>query len=282
MAVRPAQEIAAQAEAIGAGTLERRIRAYADSREYQRLVQVLNTMLARLDAAFEAQRRFTGNASHELRSPLTALRGELELARRRERPAAEYQRVIDSALEEVERLSRTTDDLLVLARADAGLMQFERRPIDLAERARDNAARLRTAAAERGITLDVACDDAVPVAGDTGLLDRLIWNLLENAAKFTPPGGRLRLRTERDGGAGVLEVTDSGPGIPAEEAERVFERFYRGDESRTPLRETAGTGLGLSIVRAVADLHGATVTADAAAGGGARFRVRFPAIVNES
>lgn len=277
LAVRPVHAITGQAEAIGAGTLERRISAYADSREYQRLVQVLNTMLARLDAAFEAQRRFTGNASHELRSPLTALRGELELARRRERSPDEYRRVIDSALEEVDRLSRTTEDLLVLARADAGVMQVDRHRIDLAERVRAAATRLTAPAAERSITLTAECDDAVPVQGDAGLLDRLIWNLVENAVKFSPPGGWVRVRTARDDDAGILEVTDSGPGIPAAEAERVFERFYRGDESRTPTRETAGTGLGLSIVRAVADLHGASVSAANAESGGAVFRVRFPA-----
>lgn len=277
-ALRPVHAITGQAEAIGAGTLERRISAYADSREYQRLVQVLNTMLERLDSAFEAQRRFTGNASHELRSPLTALRGELELARRRDRAPEEYRRVIESALEEAERLSDTTEDLLTLARADAGLIQVEHRRMDLAERARDAVTRLGAAAAERSVSLEPDCDDPVSIPADAGLVDRLIWNLIENAIKFSPTGGTVRVITRMDNGSGMIEVADTGPGIPDGEEDRLFERFYRGDDSRTPTRETAGTGLGLSIVRAVADLHHATVSAANAEGGGAVFRVRFPTI----
>ncbi|MBI4408862.1 MAG: HAMP domain-containing protein [Gemmatimonadetes bacterium] len=275
-AVRPVHEIIDQAEAIEAGTLERRISAYADSREYQRLVQVLNTMLERLAAAFEAQRRFTADASHELRSPLTALRGELELARRRPRSPEEYERVIDSALEEVQRLSRVAEDLLTLARSDAGALEMRATRTDLAACARDVAERLRHEARAKRIELKLDALEPVAAYADGDLVGRMVWNLLSNAIKFTPAGGQVTLRVGTEEGSPVLEVADTGPGLPAEALPRVFDRFYQADPARTPGGNASGTGLGLAIVRALAEAHGARVEAANRNGGGAVFRVRFP------
>lgn len=275
-AVRPVKEIIDQAEAIGAGSLRERISAYADTHEYQRLVQVLNGMLERLNQAFEAQRRFTADASHELRSPLTALKGELELARRRERAPEEYRRVMDSALEEVERLAAITENLLTLARSDAGAMEPRFQRVNLAERAARTVERLRPKAEDKRIRLQVTAKGATSGLFDPDLVDRLIWNLVDNAIKFTTPGGRVEVRVQGEDGEASVEVADTGPGIREHALPRIFDRFYRGDDSRTPSSHTAGSGLGLAIVKAIAEAHGGRVSAENRPEGGALFRVRLP------
>jgi two-component system OmpR family sensor kinase len=275
-AVRPIHQIIDQAEAIEAGSLDRGIRASADSREYHRLVAVLNGMLGRLRSAFDAQRRFTADASHELRSPLTALRGELELARRRERSPDEYRRVIDSSLEEVDRLSRMAEDLLTLARSDAGVMQprFDRG--DLADCVTQAVDRLRGAASSGQVELAVQARGDTHGCFDADLLKRLVWNLVDNAVRMTPAGGRVEVRVGRTDGRVMLEVLDTGPGIPDDQTEHIFDRFVRLDESRTP-EPAAGTGLGLAIVRSIARAHHGEVWVENRPEGGACFRVELPA-----
>ena len=270
--VTPVRDITRQAEEIGAETLGRRITAHADTREYRRLVDVLNTMLERLDAAFEAQRRFTGDASHELRSPLTALRGEIELALRKERSTDEYHRVLESALEEVERLSGLANELLILARSDAGVIEPRRRDVDLGEPARRAVERARSRAATRGIRLEV---EVAPVSGlwDPELLERMAFNLVDNAVKYTGAGGVVKVKVRSTGEVAELLVVDTGPGLREEDRRRIFERFYRADAARA---DAEGVGLGLSIVRAIAAAHGGRVTAENRLEGGARFVVRLP------
>ena len=275
-AVQPVHEIIDQAEAIEAGTLQQRITAEADSQEYERLVNVLNTMLERLEASFESQRRFTADASHELRSPLTALKGEIEVALRRDRPPEEYRRVLESNLQEVDRLALLADDLLTLARSDAGVMQPRLRTVDLAERVERVLERVRPEAERSGITIQgVSSGDTVGLFDDR-LLDRLVWNLVDNAIKYTPRDGHVEVRCRGAGRNVVLEVADTGPGIPRADADRVFDRFYRVDESRTSAAVAGGTGLGLAIVRAVVDAHGGSVHNENRPGGGTLFRVRLP------
>ncbi len=275
--VRPVDEIIDQTEEIGAHTLGRRIEAYADTQEYQRLVQVLNTMLERLDRAFEAQRRFTADASHELRSPLTALQGELELALRRERAPEEYRRVIASALEEGRRLARTAEDLLTLARADAGVLRPRLRSGDLAPIAARTCDRLRSTADGKRIELSFENRGAPDVPVDPELVERLAYNLIENAVKYTPRGGRINVTLAPEPEGALLLVEDSGPGLPESQIDRIFDRFFRFDEARTSSMEPGGAGLGLSIAHAIASAHGATVDAANRTGGGAAFRVHFPA-----
>ena len=274
-AINPVNEIIAQAKEIGGGTISRRISAYANSDEYRGLVEVLNTMLDRLEDAFEAQRRFTADASHELRSPLTALRGELELARRRKRDTAEYERTIDSALEEVERLSRITEDLLTLARSDSGVLILRSETVELSAAAEEVISRLQSMAVQKNVAIRAEFDDNGIVHGDPDLLKRLVWNLVGNAVKFTPTGGQVVVRIDRVDRGARLQVADTGPGIPPEAVDHIFERFYQVNEARTGGDSPAGTGLGLAIARAIADLHGASVVAtnrDV----GALFTVRFP------
>lgn len=274
--IRPVNQIIDQAEAVEAQTLDRRIDAHADSREYQRLVRVLNTMLARLDRAFESQRRFTGDASHELRGPLTALRGEVELALRREREPEEYRRVLQSNLQEVERLSRLAEDLLTLARSDAGVIEPRLARTAVGARAAEVVRRLERRASERDVDLELAVAGDDEGLLDPGLLDQLLWNLVDNAVKFTPPGGRVDVAI--DGAPETIEITvaDTGPGVPPDELDRLFERFYRADSSRTPSGATSGTGLGLSIVRAIVEVQGGTVRAANRPAGGTALTVRLP------
>jgi two-component system OmpR family sensor kinase len=271
LATRPAEEIAAQAEAIEAGTLSARITAHATVAEYASLVAVLNAMLDRLDRAFEAQRRFVADASHELRSPLTVLRGDLDVALRRERSPQEYRETLERMREETARMTVLAENLLVLARADAGLPATSLADLDLADVAGRVVERAARQADTAGIVLTVEAAPA-PVRGDAALLERAVGNLVENAVRYVPRGSRVTVRCARSGGLAALDVEDDGPGIPAEHAPLVFERFYRGDPARG---RDAGTGLGLPIARAIVEAHGGRLTLERASPG-TLFRVAIP------
>lgn len=251
IALRPTQEITEQAESIREGTPSPTITAHADVEEFTRLVRVLNAMLARLDNAFDSQRRFTADASHELRGPLTALRGELDLALKRDRDGTEYRTVLGRCREEVIRLTRLATDLLTLARSDSGLAAQEVSDLDLSILAGRVVERFRAAAAERSIKL-VLRGEPTPVRGDPGMLDRVVSNLLDNAIKHATAGTSIEL----DIGSAAevtLSVRDQGPGVAAAMVPHIFDRFFRGDDSSRP---ATGTGLGLAIARAAAEAHG--------------------------
>lgn len=271
-AVRPAREIAEQAEAITAGSLAARIQAHADTTEYERLVAVLNGMLERLDSAFAAQQRFVADAGHEIRHPVAVLRAALELALRRERSPEEYRRAIEDAAGQADRIGVLAEGLLTLARADAGVLRPERTRQDLGELARSAARRFDTVAANRGITLTVR---AAPVLAsvDAELVDRVLDNLLDNALKFTPAGGVVEVVVERDGGHAFVHVADTGPGVPVEYRSRLFERFFRADASRSP---EGGAGLGLAIAKGIAEAHGGDVLYQPREPTGSCFTLRLP------
>ncbi len=289
--VRPVHEIMDQAEVIGAGSLDTRIEAYADSREYRRLVEVLNTMLGRIQDAFVAQTRFTADASHELRSPLTALRGEIEVALRKDRSPEEYRDVLESNLEEILRLGRITEDLLMIARAeavgevgpgggeDAAAQHVPGGP-DAARASPGEIVstvieRLRPQAAYRQIALTAVTSRVRVTVPDTDRFARIVWNLVDNALKFSPVGSEVTVTLGSHAGTLVLTVEDTGPGLD-DDPERLFDRFVRKDRARTPGAQDAGTGLGLSVVRAIVEGWGGRVEAANRAEGGARFRVEIP------
>ena len=274
-AVRPVNEIIDQAEAVEAGTLGLGISAYADSREYQRLVQVLNSMLTRIQVAFESQRRFVADASHELRSPLTVMRGELELALRRERSSEEYREFMESTLEEAIRLSRITEDLLTLARADAGATVARRQQVDLAPDIEGLIGRLRARAEQQAMVLTFETDGSTEGSFDVELVDQVVWNLVDNAIRYSPSGSEVSVRLEGGTEGVTITVADSGPGL-GPNPERLFERFLRHDPARTRTGEAGGTGLGLSIVRSLTRTMGGSVTAANRPGGGALFTVALP------
>jgi len=274
VALRPTREITEQGRAIEAGTLSERITAHADVVEFQSLVTVLNGMLDRLDQAFQVQRRFTADASHELRAPLTVLRGDIDVALNRERTPEEYRATLERCREEVVGLARLAENLLVLARSDAGFPLEQRSDIDVTGLAAQTAELYRTLAAERGIKIDVIGDHAV-ASGDPRLLSRVVGNLIDNAVKFSPPGGRV-VAEVRNGNEVVLTVRDEGPGIAPEHVPHLFTRFFRGDPARP---RADGAGLGLAIAQAGAEAHGGRLEFVGNAPG-AVFRLSLPKVAD--
>lgn len=271
-ALRPVDRMVEAAQRISAERLAERVEETGAGDELDRLAQTLNRMLSRLDAAFQQVRRFSADASHELQTPLTTLRGELEVALRSSRTPEEYQETLKSALEEIERISRLVEGLLILARAESGALRMDRRPVDLAELAEEVYWRLKVLADERSVDLRMDSLEPVTVTGDRDRLRRLLVNLVDNAVKYTGPGGRVSLSVVREGDQGVMEVSDTGPGIPPEEQEQIFQPFFR---SEGVLAEQ-GSGLGLSIARSIALAHGGELSVQSTPGKGSTFRVGLP------
>jgi two-component system OmpR family sensor kinase len=271
-ALKPVQRITEQAEGIEVGSLDQRITAHARTAEFHGLVAVLNRMLDRLDQAFRSQKRFIADASHELRSPIAAMRGHLEVVRRRERSRAEYEETIDTALAEVRRLQALAEDLLTLARRDAGVLEARMLRLDLAKVV-DEAMREHTKTAQlEGATIRADLAGGSHVFADPDLLARLLRNLIENALNYTLPGGEVILSVGGGTDSAWVEVADTGPGIAPEHLPHIFERFYRGDAARN---RTGGTGLGLAIAQAIAQAHGGQLIARNRPEGGAVFRLEL-------
>jgi two-component system OmpR family sensor kinase len=277
--LRPLEEMQDTAGAIAAGDLSRRVEVTDENTEVGRLGIALNEMLHRIERAFDERaasearlRRFVGDASHELRTPLTSIRGYAELFRRgaAERPEdlAKAMRRIE---EEADRMGVLVDDLLLLARLDQG-RPLEKQPVDLTRITRDAVDDARTVAPER--TIDYSPNGSIFVTGDEARLRQVLANLLQNAVRHTPPDTPVHVRVASAPDEAVIEVADEGPGMPPEEAARVFERFWRADSSRT--RASGGTGLGLAIVAAIAEAHGGRAEVVTAPSQGATFRVRLP------
>ena len=239
--------------------------------ELQPLVASLNGLLERLSDALTAQRRFTADAAHELRTPLAALKLQLDLARRAT-AADERAAALDDLEAGVARTSHVVEQLMTLARVEPEALALKRTDCDLVAIAKDAIVARAALAADKAIDLGLAHETPAVVAGDPASLAILLSNLLDNALRYTPRGGRIDVSVERDERGTVLVVADTGPGIAAVDRARVFDRFYRGE-----VNEEAGSGLGLSIVKRIADAHGAAITLDAPREGtGLVVRVTFP------
>lgn len=270
VALQPVNEIAGQAAALGPGSLAARITAHNDVAEFQQLVGILNEMLDRLQRTLEGQQRFTADASHELRGPLHVLRGEIDLALKRERSGEEYRDFLRRCHAEVVRLTRLAQDLLMLARADGGGMVLRPETLDLAELVESVVARHAPLAEERGVRLG-ATTHSVLVEADRDLLERACSNLIHNALMHTPRGTVIHLSVPEGNGA-EIQVRDTGPGVPDAAVPMLFDRFFQGDSSRP--RES-GTGLGLAIAKAAVEAHGGSLEFEGNAPG-AVFRLRLP------
>lgn len=271
-ALAPVDAMVEAAVAIEAEDLSRRIDAPSADDEIGRLAAVLNDMLARLERSFSTVRDFSADAAHELRTPLTILKGELEVALRSRPDTDEIQRVLTSCLEEVDRLGALVEDLLFLARTDSDATGLAHAPVNLAEVLEEVAPALRALAKDAAVEIAIAPAPALWVSGQASLLFRLLFNLGENAIKYSPAGGHVDLRAHEDGAEAIVEVRDTGPGISPEEQRRIFDRFYRGD----PARSRGGSGLGLALARSIATLHGGRVDVESTIGRGSCFRVRLP------
>jgi two-component system OmpR family sensor kinase len=281
LGLRPLEGIGATAGAIAAGDLSRRVEPATERTEVGRLGLALNAMLAQIEAAFEERRasedrlrRFVADASHELRTPLTSIRGYAELFRRgadsRPEDLAKSMQRIEA---EAARMGVLVDDLLLLARLDQG-RPLEREQVDLARIVEEAVDSARAVEPDRPIDLEL--DGPTSVIGDEGRLRQAVDNLLDNARVHTPASSRVRvtLGSDADSDDVLLSVADEGPGLTSDVATRAFERFYRGDPSRS--RSLGGAGLGLSIVAAIVEAHGGTVTVRSEEGAGATFEVRLP------
>jgi heavy metal sensor kinase len=271
--LRPIQRLTDEAALIGIDRLADRLPEPATHDEVARLAATLNTMLARIEAGVEEQHRLIADASHELRSPLAAMRAELDVSLRADHLDPQAAAVLRSARAEVDRLSRTVDGLLTLAQADQGALDLELGPVDLATVAEETAHRLQSLAADRSIDLRTSLDPA-PVRGDPGRLAQAVANLLDNAIKYSPAGGAVVVSTATDGAHARLDVLDEGPGIPPDARERVFDRFARLDASRT--QATGGAGIGLSLVQEIARAHGGRASTEPGPRGGSRFSLVLP------
>jgi two-component system OmpR family sensor kinase len=287
--LRPLVEVESTAEAIAAGDLSHRVRESDPRTEVGSLARSLNVMLAQIETAFAAQaeseaaaraseermRRFVGDASHELRTPLTSIRGFAELYRQGALPArADVDRAMSRVESEASRMGLLVEDLLLLARLDQQ-RPLERAPVDLLELAGDAVQDAKAVDPSREVSLEaVAAGPAPVVEGDAARLRQVFGNLVTNALTHTPDGTPVVVRVSTGDGRAQVEVADSGPGIPAEDRGRVFERFFRADTSRT--RASGGSGLGLSIVAALVAAHHGSVEVDETPGGGATFRIALP------
>ena len=245
--------------------------------DVQALVAGLNARLDALSSAEKEQQQFIADVSHELRTPLTILRGSLEVALEEERPAEEYREAIGNALLEVRHMTRLSQNLLFLTRGETGRVTLSFANLDLGKFASDIVRDLSPAAAEHGLDLGVLAPKApLYVFADAGRLQQVMHNLLENALRYTPAGGKIAVRVEAAVGEALLSVSDTGVGIPEGDLPYVFERFFRSKASRQA--NPGGSGLGLSIVRWIVEAHKGRVTVQSEIGRGSTFTVSLPVI----
>jgi heavy metal sensor kinase len=271
--LRPIDRVTQAARAIGlSGRLDRRLDPVNRHDEVGRLVATFNDMLDRLETAFLAQRRFVADASHELRTPLTTIRGNAELLRRApDLPRGDVDEALADIASEAQRMSRLVTELLQLARADAG-QQLERAPVRVDELVLDVVRQMQPH--KPAVTLATGPVTAGLVQGSQDALKELLLILVDNALKYTPPGGHVQVGVQRDGGFLVIRVTDDGIGIDPADLPHIFERFYRA----THVRQQGGTGLGLAIARWIAERHQGRITVDSTPGKGSTFSVWLPAL----
>jgi heavy metal sensor kinase len=277
-ALKPVDGIAQTLRRITAQNLSQRLALRGTEDELDRLSGVVNQMLSRLESSFHLVTRFTADASHELRTPVGIVRTTAEVIRSRRRPAEEHEAAWDQVVLQAERMSGLIDDLLVLARADAGRAEHNLEPIDLASAVASVAGEMRIIAEQQGLSFHVSTPPECPTLVDPEAIRRLLSALIDNAIKYTPTGGEITISMRNHESfnypVAIIDVRDTGIGIGPEDLPRVFDRFYRVSKDRS--RKTGGSGLGLSIAQWLASLHGGEIIAESALGSGSTFRVILP------
>lgn len=273
-ALRPVDAITLAAQRIAAGDLSQRLTVSTSPDEIGRLVHTFNDMIGRLDVSFRQIRQFSSDASHELRTPLTVMKGETELVLRRPRPLGDYQAVLESNLEEIDRMTHIVDELLFLSRADMGEVKMDAVPVDLELLVEDIHRQANLLGQDRQI--DVVLGTVMPAAvqGDELRLRELLLNLVENAIKYSHPGGKVQVSLVTEGAQAKLAVTDQGIGIAPEDQRRIFNRFFRTDAARGHTKK--GTGLGLAICTWIAESHKGRIEVASQPGAGSTFTVTLP------
>jgi heavy metal sensor kinase len=275
-ALAPIDRMAERARTITAERLSDRLPVDNPQDELGRLATVFNDTLGTLESSFEQMRRFTADVSHELRTPLTAIRSVGEVGLRTRRAEGAYRAVISSMLEEVDRLTGLVDRLLALSRAESGRAKLSVEMVDLYDLALDVAGHLGVLAEEKGQSMVIEPSGRPQCVGDRLVLRQALINLVDNAIKYTPPAGRIRIRVMDSPGGAVVDVSDSGPGISRDSRSRIFDRYYRIGASHAG--GPAGAGLGLSIARWAAEVSGGQLTLESDEGAGSTFRITLPSI----
>lgn len=273
-ALRPVHAITQAAQRIAAGDWTQRIRTPHSNDEIGRLASTFNDMIGRLDVSFRQIRQFSADASHELRTPLTITKGETELALRRPRQAEDYRVVLESNLEEIDRMSRIVDELLFLSRADLGEIKLKMFPVQLDDLVQEIQQQALVLGQERNIHTVLETIEPVVVQGDDLRLRELLLNLVDNAVKYSQEGQTVELSLSLAGDRGKLVVRDHGIGIAPGDQGRIFDRFYRTDEARA--HATKGTGLGLAICKWIVEVHHGTIEVQSVVHGGSCFTVFLP------
>jgi len=274
-ALKPINEITTTARAVAAGDLSRRLESEVQDKEIHVLVESLNKMFEDLESSFMAQKRFTADASHELRIPLTILKGEVEVALRHPRSEEDYKHLLKQHLDIIERMQRIVNDLLTLARADAGLLELAQEPVDLSLLLQEVAQHHLILFSENDIELSMDIQDSLEVMGDGGHIERVIFNLLNNAFKYAPAHSTVSLSAHAERDSAIIRILDEGPGISEGHQERLFDRFYRADEARAR-NEGGGAGLGLAICKRIVEAHKGDIGVNSKEGEGSEFIVYLP------
>jgi two-component system OmpR family sensor kinase len=274
-ALAPINEITSTARGVAAGDLSRRLTSQSQDKEIGVLVRALNKMFADLETSFLAQKRFTADASHELRLPLTILKGEIEVALRHPRTEVEYQQILQQQLGTIDRIQRIVNDLLTLARAEAGQLEVVQAPIDLSLLLQEVGQQHLILFDSQNVCLDMDIEDGLNIMGEASQIERTMMNLLSNAFKHAPEHSNIYLSARSENDSAIICVRDEGPGIAEEQHDRLFDRFFRADDARTR-KEGEGAGLGLAICKRMVDAHGGDIWLKSQLGDGASFHVRLP------
>jgi heavy metal sensor kinase len=279
ISLAPVDRIIRSAEQIGVDNLSRRLEVPEPRDELRRLTETLNAMLSRIETSFRRIAQFTADASHDLRTPVAVIRATSEIVLRKPRTLPEYREALSRILQTSVETSEMLENLLTLARADAGASGLEMHTLDLNDHVRKAQQHGEILAAAKSLSFTSQIPEArVLVRADAIAVDRLLSILVDNAVKYTPTGGRCEISLRESEDQAHIAVRDSGLGIDACELESIFERFHRADKARS--RETPGAGLGLAIARWIANTHGGTITAESKVGAGSVFHVRLPIVFN--
>lgn len=273
-ALAPIVKIKSLAEHVKQGKLQNRIETEPSGKEIDDLVTIFNEMLESVQRSFDVQKRFTSDVSHEIRSPLTSLRGSIEVALRKKRSPEEYEEILRTNLSDIFRLSKITDNLLLLAKADNNILELGKQWFDINLLLKNIVERMRYNAISAGVTLSEEYYEGLELYVDIDLLDQAFSNLIDNAIKYTRQGGKVTIKTNRESDAITVSVSDTGTGIPEDEIPHIFNRFYRANKERP--RKLGGTGLGLAIAQLIINAHNGNITVKSSLGSGTDFIITFP------
>jgi heavy metal sensor kinase len=263
------------ARRISGEYLAGRLQEMGTGDELDRLAKTLNDMIGRLDDSFHQTRQFSADAAHELQTPFTILKGEIEVALRSPRSPEKYRGVLKSSLEEIDRISAPVEGLLLLARADRGVLRLDLTPVKLPELLEEVGEQIRLLAQKQGVSLNYGVVEPAFLQGDREHLKRLLLNLTDNAIKYTPAGGGVTLSLRYDGKWAHWGISDTGMGLTEDEQDQIFNRFYRAAGARS--QRGGGAGLGLSIAQSIAVAHGGRIELESTPGQGSTFAVSLPA-----